>query len=150
MRDQRLKPEEGVTYDIFKEKEAEGEKEGAEGGEEAEGGEKVEEVPEEEEEPHLLIKDVVREPRMKFFEVPRLGSYLAVPLNYEKCELEPSFDKGLQNHLTCEERREAQAQEKEAFEEEQKGKREEHEAAGTEEPFVEEKREWEEIVEDDF
>ena len=107
-------------------------------------------MPEEEEEPHLFIKDVVREPRMKFFEVPRLGSYLAVPLNYEKCELEPSFDKGLQNHLTCEERREAQAQEKEAFEEEQKGKREEHEAAGTEEPFVEEKREWEEIVEDDF
>ena len=40
--------------------------------------------------------------------------------------------------MTCEERREAQAQaqEKEAFEEEQKGKREEHEAAGTEEGAV--------------
>ena len=38
-------------------------------------------MPEEEEEPHLFIKDVVKEPRMKFFEVPRLGSYLAVPLN---------------------------------------------------------------------
>ena len=53
--DQHLKPDEGVTFDIFKEKEAEGEKEGEEAGEgEAQEAEKAEEKGEEEE-PHLFV-----------------------------------------------------------------------------------------------
>lgn len=57
---------------------------------------------------------------MKFFEVPRLGSFLAIPLNYENCEFESSFDKGLNNYYDCEEKRTQQREEKEKWEEEQK------------------------------
>ncbi len=116
-----------MTYDIFKEKEAEGEKEG--GAEEGEGGEGEKEgevEKQDEEEPNLFIKDVVREPRMKFFEVPRLGCYLAVPLNYENSEFESAFDTGLKNHLQCEEEREKQREMREEWEEEEKKKREEY------------------------
>lgn len=34
---------------------------------------------------HLYVKEVVREPRMHFQKVPRLGSYMAVPLVYNSC-----------------------------------------------------------------
>lgn len=34
---------------------------------------------------HLYVSEVVREPRMHFQKVPRLGSYLAVPLVYNSC-----------------------------------------------------------------
>ena len=104
----------------------------------------------EDEEPHLFVEDIVREGRMKFFEVPRLGSFLAIPLNYENCESESAFDKGLANHYDCEEKRNTQREEREKFEEELKEKREQHAESGAEEPFVEEKREWEEIQEDEF
>jgi hypothetical protein len=38
------------------------------------------------------VKDVVREPKMHFFKVPRLGSYLAVRLEYNACLNETAFD----------------------------------------------------------
>lgn len=31
---------------------------------------------------HLLIENVVRDPRVKFFGIPKLGSYLALPITY--------------------------------------------------------------------
>lgn len=34
---------------------------------------------------HLYVKEVVREPKMHFQKVPRLGSYLAVPMVYNSC-----------------------------------------------------------------
>ena len=34
---------------------------------------------------HVFVKEVVREPKMHFYRVPRLGSYLAIPLEYESC-----------------------------------------------------------------
>jgi len=34
---------------------------------------------------HLYVREVVREPRMHFQKVPRLGSYLAVPMVYNSC-----------------------------------------------------------------
>jgi hypothetical protein len=33
----------------------------------------------------LYVREVVREPRMHFQKVPRLGSYMAVPLVYNSC-----------------------------------------------------------------
>ena len=44
---------------------------------------KKEEMPKEEELNNILIKDVVNEPRMKFFREPRLGCYLSLDLTYK-------------------------------------------------------------------
>ena len=44
---------------------------------------KKEEIPKEPELNNILIKDVVNEPRMKFFREPRLGCYLSLDLTYK-------------------------------------------------------------------
>lgn len=31
---------------------------------------------------HILVENAVRNPRIKFFGIPKLGSYLAVPISY--------------------------------------------------------------------
>lgn len=41
---------------------------------------------------NIFVKEVVWEPWMHYFRVPKLGSYLAVELKYEHCTNEPSFD----------------------------------------------------------
>ena len=41
---------------------------------------------------HIFVKEVVREPRIHFYNVPRLGSYLAIKLEYSACLSEEAFD----------------------------------------------------------
>lgn len=85
MVDKILPKGEGVTHDIWKEEEP---AEGGEGeaAEEGEGGdndateEEAEELPK-----SIYIKEVCREPRMKYYDVPKLGSYMAIELTYESC-----------------------------------------------------------------
>lgn len=36
----------------------------------------------------VYVKEVVREPRMYFFKVPKLGSYMAIKLEYNSCLFE--------------------------------------------------------------
>jgi hypothetical protein len=50
------------------------------------------------------VPEVVREPRMHFYRVPRLGSYLAIRLEYESCLFEDAFDAGLADFLSMRER----------------------------------------------
>jgi len=40
----------------------------------------------------VYVKEVVREPRMRFQKVPRLGSYMAVPLVYQSCLSDEALD----------------------------------------------------------
>ena len=47
----------------------------------------------------VFVKEVVREPRMHFFKVPRLGSYLAVRLEYKSCLFEESLDSAVHDYL---------------------------------------------------
>jgi hypothetical protein len=47
---------------------------------------------------HILIPEVVREENMHYYEVPRLGSYLAIKLEYDSCMHTESFDKGLKDY----------------------------------------------------
>lgn len=58
---------------------------------------------EEDEEPKtqqtVFIKEVVNEPKMKYFEVPRLGCYLAIPLTYKSCLFQESFDAAVDNYV---------------------------------------------------
>lgn len=40
---------------------------------------------------HLYVKEVVRNPKMHYWKVPRLGSYMAVPLVYKSVLSVDSF-----------------------------------------------------------
>lgn len=48
---------------------------------------------------HLVVPEVVREPKMHFFKVPRLGSYMAIRLEYKTCLFEEAFDHGVNDML---------------------------------------------------
>lgn len=45
------------------------------------------------------MKEVVREPRMHFFKVPKLGSYMAVRLEYESCLYEDSLAVAVNDYI---------------------------------------------------
>ena len=94
-----MPPEMGISHDVFKE--------GEDGGEDGEG---AEEEPAEGEEAaegdksdiltsykHKFVKEVVREKRMHYWQVPRLGSFMAVPLVYKSCISEEAIDKAIEN-----------------------------------------------------
>jgi hypothetical protein len=44
---------------------------------------------------HLYVPEVVREAQMHFYRVPRLGSYIAIPLEYESCLTEKALDQSI-------------------------------------------------------
>ena len=67
---------------------------------------------------HLFIPEVVWDPKINFFDVPKLGSYLAVELKYQSCQFEDAFDKAYREHLSCKEKRLEQKVEREEFEKE--------------------------------
>lgn len=41
---------------------------------------------------YKFVKEVVREPKIEFWKVPRLGSFMAVPLIYKSCLFENASD----------------------------------------------------------
>lgn len=82
---------------------AEGEEGEGAGGEEGEEGseEKKPKEPEEVFPQHVFVQEVVREPQMHFFKVPKLGSYLAVALEYDSCLAEGALDKAYEDFKQC-------------------------------------------------
>jgi hypothetical protein len=146
---QFLRNDQGLTFDVFKD--IEEIKEEEQPPEEEEGEERAEKVvkqPEEKFPNHILVPEVVREPRMHFFRVPKLGSYLAIRLEYQSCLFEEAFDAGLVDFLGIAERQRQQAEEIKAWEDAQEDAREEAEAQGTE--WNPEQKLWEEILPQPF
>lgn len=84
MIDKVLPPGSGVTYDLFVDAPPEEHEEKPEPELDEEGNPiPVEPVPEPEKLPKfMVVPQVVREGRMHFFKVPKLGSYLAIKLEY--------------------------------------------------------------------
>lgn len=92
MKGKVLPKEKGIIHELFNENPDEGE------------AEKEEEEPEEGAEvqakekdilvtaKYKYIKEVVREPKIEFWKVPRLGSFMAVPLIYKSCLFENASD----------------------------------------------------------
>lgn len=83
-----------MTFDVFKDEEVQQEErileEGEEGYEEQQA--RLRAKANEEVLPRFVyVKEVVREPRMHFFKVPKLGSYIAIRLEYESCLFEDSL-----------------------------------------------------------
>ena len=116
--DKVLRQDQGLTFDVFRDVETE--PKAADG----------EEPPGEEEEPAkvkfkgeptevlprtIFVKEVVREPRMHFFQVPRLGSYLAIRLEYQSCLFEESLDAAVADYLDVRHKLKEQEDEKKSF-----------------------------------
>ncbi|CAI2360915.1 unnamed protein product [Moneuplotes crassus] len=137
--DKTLNPDQGLTHEIFKPEEPKEDEAPPEG--EGEGDkEKKEEkkVPK-----HSFIEEVVREHKMHYFRVPRLGSYLAVELKYDSCLNQESFDKAFEDYLDCINKKQEQEREKLEYQE----KLEDEKANAGDDWQEPEPKEWPEIKE---
>ena len=63
----------------------------------------------------IFVKEVVREPRMHFYKVPRLGCYMAIRLEYESCLFEESLDAAVIDYIDVKNRQKEQDDEKKSF-----------------------------------
>ena len=130
MRGQILKAEQGISHEVFKEPEA---AEGAGDEEVAEDGAEI--VKKNSDDilqtyRHIYVKEVVREPKMHFYTVPRLGAFMAVPLEYQSCLSEGALEAAVQDFLGMEKAKEDQEKLQAEWEEEQNRAREEKEKLG--------------------
>lgn len=82
---------------------------------------------------HLYVSEVVRDSKINFQKVPRLGAYMAVPLVYESCLSDEALEALVADTNLVNTQREEQAREKEAWLNDQNLKLEAATAAG--EPF---------------
>jgi hypothetical protein len=123
--DKILLQDQGITYGLFQAEEAdagaaeETKDEEVEEGEPGEDGEPVPrpKKPKPEKLPkHVLVPEVVEEPKMHYYSVPKLGSYLAIKLEYESCISEEAFDAAVVNLQEVEAKKAAQHAEKTEFE----------------------------------
>lgn len=101
---QTLKITEGVTPEIFNVAEAPPAQSNDPGGDEANKEVKKEEgdakKPVEEDEKGIVYRpQVTSEPKMKYFKVPRLGCYMAVPLIYSSCLFPESLDGAIAEYV---------------------------------------------------
>ena len=114
-----LQENQGVTFKLFgKGGAGEGEGDAEPEPEEVEGGDGA---PKKDEEPGVYIDDVVREKKMHFFKLPKLGCYFALKLTYKKCLMAGFFMDALKDRIECDAKRKAQevqkAENKEEMEE---------------------------------
>ena len=118
MVDETMAQEEGLTFDVYKEEEAKppGEEQPppAEGEQSDPKEEKEEALPK-----YVYVREVVREPRMHFYRVPQLGSYLAIKLEYNSCLYEEAVDAAIANHMEIRAKIEEQEKEKKEFHDKQ-------------------------------
>jgi hypothetical protein len=87
-------------------------------GEENEGEQKQKKAAPEKLPHRVVVKEVVREKRMHYFRVPRLGSFMAVRLEYNSCLTEEAFDAGVADMQSVIQRQAEQDAEREEFDRE--------------------------------
>ena len=131
---QYLPPGEGITYKLIgkgegdeEEGEAENQeekKEEPEEGDEADG-EKKEKEPKEEILKHIIVEEVVNEPKMKFFREPRLGCYYAIDIRYQGSMQYSSLLSAIENYKEYKIKKEEQDKRLAEKEEEEKLKAQE-------------------------
>jgi len=95
LRKKLLEEGQGITFEVWNEPAAEEEQENPEG----ENEEGVQPEPKEEKLNSVFVPSVVVEPKVHFFEVPRLGSYFAVPITIKTCLNENAFDKAFEERV---------------------------------------------------
>lgn len=124
--DEVLRKGNGLTFDVFEDKvDDEGK------------------VVEKTELDHILVKEVVREPRIHFYTVPRLGSYLAVRLEYNSCLSVEAYNDGVRDALGCRDKIREQEEAKREHEDKEADRKDECAANDTE--YVRDDGNWPEI-----
>jgi hypothetical protein len=48
---------------------------------------------------HVYVPEVVRESKMHFYRVPRLGSYMSIPLEYYSCLSQKALDQSITDYI---------------------------------------------------
>jgi hypothetical protein len=89
---------------------------------------------------HVIVDEVVREPRMHYYTVPMLGSFLAIKLEFESCLFEEAFDAAVVDFQDVGARKQEQGKDIRDWEEHQEQLRLDREEAGEE--WAPEAREW--------
>ena len=87
-----------MSHEVFKEPEDEGAAEG-----EGSGGEEEDVKSSKEKDiidtfKHTFVPEVVREPKMHFQKVPRLGCFMAVPLVYNSCLFNAALEEAVEDY----------------------------------------------------
>lgn len=86
----------GIAHTLFREGEEEAQEEEAEeDGEEGEKKPKVDKTDILNNSKFKYVPEVVEEAAIKFWKVPRLGSFMAIPLVYKSCLFEGALDKAI-------------------------------------------------------
>jgi hypothetical protein len=95
-----LEKGQGICHDLFgkpDDAEAEDEKEGEEGeGAQQDQADKDDIL---KTFPHKFVPEVVREKKVHFWQVPRLGCFMTIPLIYRSCMSEESLDEALKDYV---------------------------------------------------
>ena len=65
------------------------------------------------------MAEVVREPRMHFQKVPRLGCFMAVPLVYNSCLFNEALEEAIEDYQVVSKEREEQDKQRAEYEEQQ-------------------------------
>lgn len=116
-----LRPDQGVTFDVFKDDEEvpenEEQQQQQEVGEENENEEQqqVYQEPKEKFPKYIYVKEVVRNDKMHFFRVPKLGAYLAIRLEYDSCQSETALDNAIVDFVEVRQRQKEQDEEKRQY-----------------------------------
>ena len=142
MIDKKVNIDEGITYNVFKNNEEVAQENPPEGEGKGEAQEVHESVTPAGE---LFIPEVVREPKIKYFRVPRLGCYYVAALTYDSHLFEGALDKASENFFITKQKKEEQEKAKEEKEADIERERAEKEAAG--ESYTKPQVEWEKIEE---
>jgi hypothetical protein len=93
-----MSADQGLLFDVFQDRADAEDEAAAVDEEELEEGEESKKPEKEKPEtlPHrIVVKEVVREKRMHYFRVPRLGSFMAIRLEFDSCLHEAAFDAGV-------------------------------------------------------
>lgn len=110
-----LNPEQGICHELFTEAEdgeAAAEEEDAEDPEAAKKEKDILDT-----EKFKYVAEVVTEPKIHYWRVPRLGSFMCIPLIYNSCLFEESVDNALSDFVSKQKERDAQDAERKEFEE---------------------------------
>jgi len=90
----------------------------------------------------VLVDEVVRNQRMHYFKVPRLGSFMAIHLEYDSCLHEEAFDDGVREMLNVHKRRAEQEDEKAEWEKEEQQRKETKEQDEEASEYQVEQKDW--------
>lgn len=66
---------------------------------------------------HLFVPEVVRDPKMHYWKVPRLGSYMAIPMVYQSCLSVNAYTQAVEEQQDYQRKCRKQEEEKVAHEE---------------------------------